>query len=93
MPEYIPQVVQAVALDDFKIKVYFHDGHIRIFDMKPLLDCGEVFEPLKDPVFFRERLTVLNKTAAWDIAGNYDPTKCVDIDPETIYFDGIKVVE
>ena len=26
-----------------------------------------------------------NRTLAWDIDGNNDPTNCIDIDPETLY--------
>ena len=27
----------------------------------------------------------MNDTLAWDIGGNRDPYKCLDIDPETLY--------
>lgn len=50
-----------------------------------MLEKGGVFGPLRDPDFFRERLTVLNDTVAWDIDGNRDPCTCVDLDPCEIY--------
>jgi len=30
-------------------------------------------------------------TLAWDLGGNFDPYNCLDIDPETIYKDGLDV--
>ena len=34
---------------------------------------------------FRERLTVLNDTVAWDLDGNRDPAACIDLDPCELY--------
>jgi hypothetical protein len=34
---------------------------------------------------FKEACTVMNDTLAWDIGGNRDNTKCLDIDPDTLY--------
>ena len=78
--EYIPKVLQAVAGEDFTIYLYFSDGSVRLYDAKPLLQQGGVFEPMRDPDYFRDRLTVLNDTAAWDVSGN-----CIDLDPIELY--------
>ena len=32
-----------------------------------------------------ERLTVLTQTVAWDLSGDYDCTKCLDLDPVQLY--------
>ena len=56
--EYIPKVLQAVAGEDFTIYLYFSDGSVRLYDAKPLLQLGGVFEPMRDPDYFRDRLTV-----------------------------------
>jgi len=34
---------------------------------------------------FKDKLTVINDTIAWDMGGNRDPYKCIDIDPVTVY--------
>lgn len=39
----IPQVVQALAGEDFTVYVYFLDGAIRLLDAKPLLKRSGVF--------------------------------------------------
>ena len=83
--KYYPVVVQALVGPDYTVYAYFSDGSIKRYDMKPLIAKGGVFEPLKDKSFFSGRLTVLNSTIAWDVGGNYDPTKCIDIDPFEVY--------
>lgn len=46
---------------------------------------GGVFSVLVDEGFFRDRLTVMNDTAAWDVSGDRDPSKCIDLDPFSVY--------
>ncbi len=83
--EMIPKVVQAVAGQDFSVYAYFHDGTVRLLDASPLVRKGGVFAPLQDANFFRDRLTVINDTVAWDIGGTRDPCTCVDLDPCELY--------
>ena len=49
--EYIPKVLQAVAGEDFTIYLYFSDGSVRLYDAKPLLQQGGVFEPARPGLF------------------------------------------
>lgn len=80
----LPKVVQVIPQSDYKVLVYFEDGKIVCFDASKLLD-KKVFEPLRDEKVFMGSCTIMNDTLAWDIAGNRDKTKCVDIDPDTLY--------
>lgn len=82
---YIPAVVQALAGENFTVYAYFSDGSIKQYDVKPLIQQGGVFEKLADEAIFRSALTVLNDTVAWDLTGEYDPTRCIDIDPFEVY--------
>ncbi|MDR0347369.1 MAG: DUF2442 domain-containing protein [Coriobacteriales bacterium] len=82
---YWPQVLQAVPGDNFTVYAYFSDGSIRLFDVKPLIYSGSVFEPLADVETFASRITVMNDTVAWDIQGDGDTRHCLDLDPFTIY--------
>lgn len=84
MENVFPAVVQAVSGDNFTVYAYMRDGSIHLYDMKPHISKGGVFARLQNEEFFRERLTVLNDTVAWDISGNMDPCECIDIDPFTI---------
>jgi len=82
-------IIQVLPTNDYKVYLYFSSGEVRLFDATFLLDKG-VFKALKDKKLFMESCTVLNNTLAWDIAGNFDPYKCLDLDPEMLYEDSIK---
>lgn len=81
---YSPEVVQVVPFTDHTVSVYFSDGKIVSYDVKPLLDKG-VFRALQDMEVFMNRCVILNDTLAWDVAGNGNPAACIDIDPDTLY--------
>ncbi len=77
-----------------EIDCYFTTGHVRRFNMAKLLkpDCGPVFRPLRNRKKFLSTMTIINGTLAFDIAGNRDEYRCVDIDPETIFTEGKPIV-
>ena len=66
-----------------QVYAYMNDGSVRKFDVKPLIKKGGVFKKIEDKEIFKNTLTVLNGTVAWDIAGNRNIYKCIDIDPMT----------
>jgi Protein of unknown function (DUF2442). len=81
---YFPEIVQVVPHNDYTVSVYFSDGKIVLYNVKPLLD-KEVFSKIRDINIFMETCTILNDTLAWDIAGNRNESECIDIDPNTLY--------
>ncbi len=81
----IPKILQVYAGDNFLLYIYFDDGTVRLFDASSVINKGGVFSPLKDTTFFRERLTIINDTVAWDIDGDRNPYTCVDLDPCELY--------
>lgn len=90
--EMLPSIVQAVSGERFTVYAYCNDGAVRLVDVKPLISKGGVFAPLADAEFFQTRLTIMNDTIAWDIAGNRDEASCVDLDPGQI-FDTAPIVD
>ena len=84
MMDYTPDIVQVVPRDDYTVAVYFCDGKRVVYDVKPKLTAG-VFQKLKDIDTFINKCRIMNDTLAWDIAGNNDPTQCIDIDPDYLY--------
>lgn len=86
------QVIQVFPKDDYKIYVYFSDGRVKLYNVQPLVGRG-VFKKLEDKDFYQSRCTVLNGTLAWDVEGNYDPERCIDIDTYTVYNDSIEVAD
>ena len=89
--EYMATVVQVVPLDGRRVCLYFSDGSIKNLDVSSNVERGGVFGKLADESFFRERLTVLNGTVAWDVSGDRNPRTCIDLDPETCYEAGIDI--
>ena len=81
----IKTIIQVKPRDDFKVYVYFTDGKIKLFDVKPLIKKGGVFKKISKINDFIEKCTVMNGTLAWDVEGNFNTYGCIDIDPETIY--------
>lgn len=82
-------VVQVYPTRDFKVSVYFADGMIKLYDVKPLIDKGGVFAQISNIDDFIKKCTVLNGTLAWDLSGRFDPTQCLDVDPDIIYQEGL----
>ncbi len=82
---FFPEVYQAVAGENYIVYAYMNDGGVRAYDMKPALEKGGVFEPLRDETIFKTKLTVLNNTVAWDLSGKRDKSDCVDIDPFEVF--------
>lgn len=86
----IPKIVQVVPTEEHTVYVYFEDGKIVCYDVKPLLE-KEVFAVLREVGYFIETCTIMNNTLAWDVSGNRDNTTCIDIDPDTLYaLDAVK---
>ncbi len=82
---FSPSVLQVYPTDDYSIYLYFNDGTVRHFDVKPYIKEGTVFAPLKDIRIFKEKITIINETVAWDLVGNRDEYQCIDLDPIELY--------
>jgi len=79
-----PNVIQVSPMDNYTVQVYFEDGKVVCYDVKPLLAHG-IFKKLQNIEVFKSTCTILNHTLAWDISGKKDISTCIDIDPETLY--------
>jgi len=86
----LKKIIQVRPNSDFTVYVYFGDGKIKLYDVKPLIGKG-VFAQISDVEHFLNKCTVMNGTLAWDISGKFDQQTCIDIDPETIYLNGADV--
>ena len=71
----IPHVVSAEYKGGYRIHLRFDDGVVGTVDFEPWLD-GPVFEPLKDPEYFRS-FSLEGGTVAWPNGA--------DIAPETLH--------
>jgi hypothetical protein len=73
-----PLLTEAVPLDGFRVHLAFADGLAADVDLSDVVGSGPVFEPLRDPEFFRRlQIDECGVTIAW-------PNQA-DIAPETLY--------
>jgi len=82
--DYFPEIVQVIPHEYFTVSVYFSDGKIVLYNIKPLLHT-EVFSKISNVNVFMESCTILNDTLAWDITGDRNESEYIDIDPDTLY--------
>ena len=74
---YLPIVIEAEYVVDYKIKITFDNGLSKVVDFSKWL-VGEMFEPLKEKEYFK-KFFIDGWTVCW---GNG-----ADIAPETLYED------
>lgn len=75
---YMPVVIDAKYLSDYRIRVTFDNGEQRIADLSKKLGRG-VFKPLKEKKYFK-KFFVDGWTISWPNGA--------DIAPETLYEEG-----
>ena len=79
--DYMPVVIDATYLYDYKIKITFDNGEVKIADCSKWLK-GEVFEPLKDINYFKQFFV-----DGWSISW----PNGADISPETLYIESVNI--
>ena len=85
------KIFMVAPTDDYKVYIHYDNGEIRLYDASWILEKGGVFEQIKDIEVFKELCTVMNSTLAWDISRNRDPYNCIDICPDTVYEESVRV--
>ncbi len=80
-------IVDAVYLDDYKVKLWFYDGSIKVVDLEERLfrdNPGTVFMPLRDKKLFATvRLDEDLGTITWENGA--------DLAPEYLYESGVDI--
>lgn len=74
-------VTSVETLEDYRLKVVFSTGDIKLFDVKPYLDRG-IFSRLRDAALFGQAYVAYD-TVCWP--GN------LDISPDTLFDRGIVI--
>ena len=66
-------VRRATYAGEFRLLVVFENGDERLVDLEPHLD-GPIFEPLKDPAYFRDfRINEDIDTVVWENGADFSP--------------------
>lgn len=76
-----PTAKAVFPMDDFKIKVQFDNGEIKLFDVKPYIR-GSWYGELADPAYFKS-VSANGYTVEW--------ANGQDICPDELYLDSIPV--
>ena len=83
---FFPEVLQVVPTDDYKVYAYMNDGSVHLYDAKPLLNGdGTNSKLLRNIDFFKNNITVIGHSIAWDTTGDRDEYRCIDVDPFDVF--------
>lgn len=78
---------------DFTLTLCFDNGERRQLDVKPMLEEGTVFAPLRNPANFCRVYLDAQHCVAWDIDPAVDSAKVwnnkIDLCPDSCYMDSV----
>lgn len=90
------RIVGVEPNDDFTLTISFDNGERRLYDVRPLLKKGTVFEPFIKPENFRRVYVDDTHCVAWDVDPNVDNNRVlnnkVDLCPDKCYVDSVPIV-
>jgi hypothetical protein len=73
MNRYFTDRITAIeAIGGHRVRVTFRDGFMGEVDLTPLLDCGPIFEPLRDESIFKQ-VTVARGAPLWPDDLDFSP--------------------
>ena len=89
------KIVGVSANDDFTLTIRFDNGEQRLYDMRPYLKKGTVFEPFAKLENFRRVYVDDTHAISWAIGPNVDSEKVrsnkVDLSPDSCYLDSVPI--
>lgn len=89
------RIIKVIPNDDFTLTISFDNGEKRLYDMRPFLKKGTVFEPFIEPDNFRKVYVDDANCIAWDIDPNIDSEKVwsnkVDLCADGCYIDSVPI--
>ncbi|MBS4933710.1 MAG: DUF2442 domain-containing protein [Clostridiales bacterium] len=90
-------IIEVVPNMDFTLTILFNNKEKRLYDMRPLLQKGTVFEPFTKWQEFKRVYVDDNHCIAWDIDPNVDSNEVwnnkVDLCPDSCYIDSVPLGE
>lgn len=85
------RIVSVTPNNDFSLIIGFDNGEKRLYDARPLLKKGTVFEPFMDIENFKRVYVDEQHSIAWDIDPTVDSNQVwnnkVDLCPDSCYLD------
>lgn len=89
------RILCVTANDDFTLAIRFDNGEERLFNVRPLIKPGTVFEVLSDPKVFHRVYIDPTHCVAWDIDPSIDSENVwnnrINLCPDSCYLDSVPV--
>ena len=86
-----PKLFQVFPQNDFTIILFYDNGEIKRYDCNWIQSESGVFGQIQELSRFKDLCTIMNGTLAWDISEKRDPYNCIDLCPDTVYQDSVKI--
>lgn len=86
-----PKLFQVLPKHDFTVILFYDNGEIKRYDCNWIKTESGVFRQIHELSRFKDLCTIMNGTLAWDISEKRDPYNCIDICPDTVYQDSVKI--
>jgi hypothetical protein len=86
-----PKLFQVLPQDDFTVILFYDNGEIKRYDCNWIRFESGVFRQIQELPRFKDLCTIMNGTLAWDISEKRDPYNCIDLCPDTVYQDSVKI--
>lgn len=90
------KIAQVTPEEDFTLLLRFDNGEQRLYDTRPLLQKGTVFEPFREWANFRRVYLDEDQCVSWDIDPDVDSNKVwsnkVDLCPDSCYVDSVPLM-
>lgn len=85
------KITSVAPNDDFTLSIVFDNGEKRLYDVRPFLKKGTVFEPFLNINAFRRVYLDEHNCISWDIDPNIDSREVwnnkIDLCPDSCYID------
>lgn len=89
------KIVEVSPNRDFTLTITFDNGEKRLYDMRPYLNTGTVFEPLLEYENFRRVYVDDANCIAWDIDPEIDSNivwnNKIDLCPDSCYINSVHI--
>ena len=84
MQGLLHEVRRVFPLSEYRLLLEFEEAQYRVVNVKPILDRGGVFRPLRDPDLFRTVRVGASGTVEWENG--------VDLDPDVLYAQSVPLM-
>lgn len=79
--DFIPHIIKAEYVDDYRIRAEFNDGSVKMLNLEPYIKRGGIFSELENKEYFKRFFIDLN-TLCWPNGADIAPERLYEIGEE-----------